>query len=167
MELLILIAVLFAGWFIWWKTKHGQVPVESESSDAPPAPSLMKWVKIGLAIIIILAFWRACSSTPTSTTPSAPTQSDLAFGVGLDAEKQLKSNLRDPDSLVITSAFVPNDSQTTCMKYRAKNAFGGYINEEAIIIGNGMIGSKSEQFIQLWKEVCAGQKGYDVARYLN
>ena len=77
-------------------------------------------------VLIFGLFCRACDS-PTSSIPTRPDD----FSVKYAGREQLKKQLKDPDSLQVISETVEwrADGPHYTAKYRAKNGFGGYVED--------------------------------------
>ncbi|MCU4120942.1 hypothetical protein [Variovorax sp. N23] len=75
---------------------------------------------------------------------------DARFDLAFASAKAVKSTLRDPDSLKWEFIGVNDDATVACLKYRAKNGFGG-MNGEFAVIANG----KATRSAADWKKHCS------------
>ena len=75
----------------------------------------------------------------------------------------MKKALRDPDSFKLESAMAM-DSGAACYVYRARNGFGGYNREQAVLDSttDQFLANHQPGFAALWERECAGKVGYDI-----
>lgn len=78
---------------------------------------------------------------------------DLAYSIG----KGLKKSLRDPDSLTWEFVGIDEAATVACIKYRAKNGFGGMNAEAAAIVGTKVLKSTAD-----WNKYCTKPHLYDL-----
>jgi hypothetical protein len=76
----------------------------------------------------------------------------------------IKKALRDPDSFKLESAMAM-DSGAGCYVYRARNGFGGYNREQAVLDSttDQFLANHQPGFAALWERECAGKVGYDIS----
>jgi hypothetical protein len=82
----------------------------------------------------------------------------------------VKSRLRNPDSLVIESAFVVFSTDAVCLTYRAQNGFGGMNREMAVFVVDKNIAAvgNDSKTIAVWNRECADpNKGVEAIEHLN
>lgn len=126
----------------------------------------MSWISRRVVIVssiilgggVVLSEWAQRSVTPEQRAAQAAiekAQNPLAYAK-YAAIEQLRQTMRDPDSLVVESAGVTEDATTVCIRYRARNVFGGY--DEAIAIDTG---GRIASDVPTWKKLCL-QRLYDV-----
>ncbi len=63
----------------------------------------------------------------------------------------LRASLRDPDSLVIEDIYSRVPATAVCMRYRAKNGFGGYVREQIVLFNLSLTRNAA-----VWNKQCAG-----------
>lgn len=61
----------------------------------------------------------------------------------------IRSGLRDPESMRISSLLVDPTASIACMEYRARNGFGG-VNSELAVYSNGKINNDAKS----WNKHC-------------
>ena len=76
------------------------------------------------------------------------------------AVRLLRESLRDPDSLVLENVFARHPAYAICIRYRAKNGFGGY-NREFVAFHDLQL-TKSAA---IWNKHCAGSGFYDIPTF--
>lgn len=96
------------------------------------------------------------SHAPTPQKTEAEIASNWRFQMGAAAANSLKRQLRDPESLEILNIFSNDKATVLCLKYRARNGFGGYNVEYQIITENG-----TSQETEDWNRYCTSEM-YDV-----
>lgn len=80
----------------------------------------------------------------------------------IDAERAVKSRLKDPYSAVFGQFYVLDIAGTTnvCGYVNAKNSFGSYTGEKSYIYSNGVVLMPSDttrtKFTKAWKDLCGG-----------
>lgn len=80
----------------------------------------------------------------------------------------LKKSMRNPESFKVSSALAMEKTGAVCYEYRAQNGFGGMNVETAVLTAEGEIKTKSmDGFAKLWNKNCAGQTGYEYAKYIR
>lgn len=77
----------------------------------------------------------------------------MAMGVAIGQDEVLK-RLRDPDSVQWQAKYVNLKTSALCYRYRAKNGFGGYVDDGAVIYKGKLITSVSG-----WNKHCAAEGG--------
>jgi len=111
---------------------------EAESSEQPgkPTPKQSKVAGIGCLLILALFIWFVWAAI---INPSKPAFTQ--FSAEYDAEHWLKTQyLRDPDSYQKIKSEIQGDVKsgyTLDLTFRAKNAFGGYTDGEAVFTFDG------------------------------
>jgi hypothetical protein len=112
-----------------------------------------------LAIGMVMAALGRHVSAPETATAAAkaapdPRQAekDLQARTAMAAGAALKSTARDPDSLVIESGLASDDGKLLCVRYRARNGFGG-MNREAVAFSN----MKPVTGASFWNAHCANR----------
>jgi hypothetical protein len=119
---------------------------------------------------------------PAPTSRSDITPEDKALIEGEKAERNrkfqlalasalaVKDRLRNPDSLVIESAFVMFSTDAVCLTYRAENAFGGMNREVAVFVVDKKIAAVGDdsKTIAVWNRECADpNKGVESMEHLT
>lgn len=126
-------------------------------------------------IIAITASWFWFTDGPGAKQPIKPTEqnkkNDANLNRGLAGALMLKNSMRDPDSLKIEKAILPNHGKSSCYEYRANNGFGGFNVGKAVLIGDGIALITNEQagFLDQWSSLCADKAGRNFtaeARYI-
>lgn len=100
------------------------------------------------------------SATDTPKPAAAdPHQAELELQqkTALTAGEALKSSARDPDSLVIEQGLASADGKLLCVRYRARNGFGG-MNRDAVAFFN----SVPHDSAAFWNSHCANRSLEDV-----
>jgi hypothetical protein len=82
---------------------------------------------------------------------AAKARETARFDLAFDAAKAIKAAMRDPDSLKWESIGVNEDGTVACLKYRARNGFGGMNSEFAVVANNAATRKMSD-----WKKYCTG-----------
>ena len=77
----------------------------------------------------------------------------MAMLVAIQEEEVLK-RLRDPDSVQWQAKYVNLKTGATCYSYRAKNGFGGYVDDGMVIVDNKITSSD-----KVWNKHCADGNG--------
>lgn len=83
------------------------------------------------------------------TNDEAKAREDFAF----DAAKAIKGVMRDPGSFVVEEMRVDRAGEVACVKYRARNGFGG-IGREAAVVADG---KALKATAARWKKYCSHQ----------
>lgn len=109
----------------------------------PQPPGRLKILFWGLVIIFTLKAIFGGSDTSKSSSQSVsnpPAQISEAkknenkrWDLLHESMKTIKSSLREPESLLVEKALVHLEGKTACISYRAKNGFGGYEKNTAVI----------------------------------
>jgi len=74
------------------------------------------------------------------------------------AAKKLKNSLREPDSVEWIDMLTDERAEVVCLKYRARNGFGG-MSVETLTLTKDEAG----QDAALWNRHCAGVELYDMS----
>ena len=77
----------------------------------------------------------------------------MAMGVAIGQDEVLK-RLRDPDSVEWKQKYVNLKTNAICYSYRAKNGFGGYVDDGMVIVGDKITSSN-----KVWNKHCADGNG--------
>lgn len=126
----------------------------------PYRPSLAFVVISGL----LIAFGINATFNETGTTERFKTAEEIAAKEASDMRtkmayvliRKVKNSLREPESLDVIEVFSNEKADLLCMKYRARNGFGGYS------IGHYVIGSFGDSnSIKDWNNMCL-EEMYDV-----
>lgn len=113
---------------------------------------------VAFVLIVVVLIGIAISAIFRSDPPPKPpkTTAELAadwrYQMAGAAAIRLKKNLREPDSLEIISIFSDEKANTLCLKYRARNGFGGFSIEYWIITDE-----TSSQEADDWNRHCTGE----------
>ncbi|MCK9386052.1 MAG: zinc ribbon domain-containing protein [Nevskia sp.] len=132
----------------------------------PYRPSLAFVVIAGLLIV----FGIKSAFTETGTTGKVQTAEEIAAKEAADMRtkmayvmiRKVKNSLREPESLDVIEVFSNEKADLLCMKYRARNGFGGYS------VGLYVIGEFGDSdSVKAWNAMCLKEM-YDVtsAKYL-
>lgn len=95
---------------------------------------------------------------PDAPTPAArpidaaKVKGDARFDLAFDAAKAVKSSLRDPDSLKWEFIGVNDEATVACLKYRAKNGFGGMSAATAVVVDR-----KASKSADDWQKYCSSR----------
>lgn len=106
----------------------------------------------GLVIVMTLVNGPGSGAAKPVKTPEEKAKSErenLRFGMAKTVASQLKAAARDPDSLVIESMRVNDDSSVICTEYRARNGFGG-MNRELFVV----LKDRSSHSANDWNKHC-------------
>ena len=112
----------------------------------PQPPGRLKVLFWGLVIIFTLkaifgggesshSSYTAVSREPQKTSEDERNEK-LRWDLLHESMKTIKESLRDPQSLQVEKAIVQKSGETACIQYRAKNGFGGYERNTAVIANN-------------------------------
>lgn len=77
---------------------------------------------------------------------------DLRTKMAYVVIRKIKQNLREPESLDVINVFSSEKADLLCVKYRAKNGFGGYSIEYYVI---GEFGDSDS--IKAWNAYCTSE----------
>lgn len=77
----------------------------------------------------------------------------MAMGVAIGQDEVLK-RLRDPDSVEWKQKYVNLKTNAICYSYRAKNGFGGYVDDGMVIVGDKITSSN-----KVWNKHCVDGNG--------
>jgi hypothetical protein len=142
--------------------------VSSEATTCPKCgakvkrpPSATKIVLVGFMLLVIAI---SIVGNQTTQRPAEKTAAEkakdasetLRFGLARAVAENLKKTLRDPDSLIIETMHINDDSTVACVEYRAKNGFGG-INREFLVV----LKNRSSQKPSDWNKHCTKEM-YDL-----
>ncbi len=92
--------------------------------------------------------------------PAVASSSTDNYAAAMVAVRLLRESLRDPDSLVLENVFARRPAYAICIRYRAKNGFGGY-NREFVAFHDLQL-TKSAA---IWNKHCAGSGFYDIPTF--
>lgn len=137
-------------------------------------PSTAAVALLGLAAIVIaVGISSRCSDHHSSYIDGAPapavaalTQQEAAarrrenqeLALAVAAGLQIKSMLRNPSSFSYGDTYGMPDG-AICITYRAQNGFGGMNVENAVAIGDTIVGQSADIFASSWKKHCAHKIG--------
>ena len=134
-----------------------------------------------LVAAIVFEIKNRIAPQPTSSSIITP-EEDKALIEGEKAERNrkfqlalagalaVKSRLRNPNSLVIESAFVVFSTDAVCLTYRAQNGFGGMDRAMAVLVVDKNIAAvgNDSKTIAVWNRECADpNKGVESIEHLN
>lgn len=127
---------------------------------------------LGFVLIagLLIVFGIKSAFTETGTTEKAQTAEEIAAKEASDKRtrmayvliRNVKKSLREPESLDVINVFSNENADLLCIKYRARNGFGGYS------IGYYVIGEFGDSdSVKAWNAMCLKEM-YDVtsAKYL-
>jgi ribosomal protein L40E len=128
-------------------------------NEKKPAGKLAYIVLGLLAVGLVAAIANNPAPTNAATPSTAPTEQEspakkaeyLRYSAAAIAVVAVKDAMRDPDSLKIESARTNEDGSTICVKYRARNGFGG-MNQSFIVYLSG----KPYRTSAAWNKHCTG-----------
>lgn len=104
------------------------------------------------------------------TTPSSPAKTpeekerDERLTRAVMGARSIKAALRDPPSFELTQVLAIDKTGAVCYMYRAKNGFGGY-NREMAVLEKGASGLRStgmKGFESTWNRACGSKSGDDL-----
>jgi hypothetical protein len=137
--------------------------ISSDATSCPKCGAKPKYqVGPGIVVFAVLLTIFGLFAINSESTTKAPqkTESEIASDwrhqMGAAAVIRLKQNLRDPESLEILNIFADEKATTLCLKYRARNGFGGFTVEYQIITE-----SKTSQDVDDWNRYCTNAM-YDI-----
>jgi hypothetical protein len=81
---------------------------------------------------------------------SAVPLDDLRFQKTLAFAQKIQAAMREPKSLVWEDIVANDDASVICMRYRARNGFGGISREVAIYAAG-----RASQAVSAWNKHCA------------
>lgn len=115
--------------------------------------------KYGLGAFAIAVVMIASSIANTTKGPTVPSQSSIPDGVYNTGSviKVVRKHMRDPESFRYEYAKYRGD--WVCIKYRAKNGFGGYAT--GFTAANVKTGENANDDYDLWNKQCAGEGFFD------
>lgn len=97
------------------------------------------------------------TSTPLNPQERLDAANEAARNTAaLEALTALKKNLRDPSSLQVDHVSANEDGSVVCIRYRARNGFGG-LNLEHLVNWEGKALTSPSQ----WNKHCSHQKLHD------
>ena len=128
---------------------------------------LNSWQVVLLAVIAFTgAVWIINNLPDTPAQPSQKAANEKRFEFAESSVLGLNRAMRDPDSLRVASAIMPDD-ETLCYVYRARNGFGG-MNESFAIQDGALLRSRESQgFDKKWEDLCVHRAGTQMAEELN
>lgn len=88
---------------------------------------------------------------------AAKAADELRFQRAHLAATTVKRSLKEPDSLQWEYIYTNDDASVVCLRYRARNSFGGYVIETTTLVGNTF-----HQTPAAWNTHCAGTKLHDL-----
>lgn len=88
---------------------------------------------------------------------AAKAAAELRFQRAHLAAITVKRSLKDPDSLKWEHIYTNDDASVVCLRYRAKNSFGGYVIEDTTLVGDTF-----NQTPAAWNAHCAGKQLHDL-----
>ena len=89
-----------------------------------------------IAVAVLASVMQAPAAAPAASAPKAQTAEDARFDLAFHSAKAVKSALRDPSSVRWDFVGVNDAGTVACIKYHAKNGFGGYGASFAVIENN-------------------------------
>ena len=92
-----------------------------------------------------------------AATTAAKAADELRFMRAQLAATRVKRSLKDPDSLQWEYIYTNDDASVVCLRYRAKNSFGGYAIENTTLVGDTF-----SQAPAAWNKHCAGTRLHDL-----
>jgi hypothetical protein len=111
----------------------------------------LHWIFAGVVGVAVAAGVLRQPSAEAATPPTkAQVAEDARFDMAFQAAKAVKSSLRDPDSVKWEFVGVNDAGTVACMKYRAKNGFGGMNAGFAVVANNKATNKQSD-----WNRYCA------------
>lgn len=133
----------------------------------PYKPSLAFVLIAGLLVVFGIKASIESSSPPTASPKTAEQQAEdeakerRHLVVAITAKK-LKNSLREPESVEWIDMFTDEKAEVVCLKYRARNGFGG-MNVETMTVTTTEAGQETA----LWNRHCAGVALYDMLYVRN
>lgn len=129
----------------------------------PYKPSLAFILITGLLVVFaIKGIFGGENSTPppakTAAAIAAEEAQERRFLVTVITAKKLKNSLREPDSVDWIDILVDEKAETVCLKYRARNGFGG-MSIETMAVTSQEAGSDADT----WNRHCAGVELYNMS----
>jgi len=114
---------------------------------------------LGAVALVGVGMINSLFSTPYVPTPeqtAAAAQQEKVQKrnlMAMNAVSALKSNVRDPKSFEAKRVLVM-ESGAVCIEYRAKNGFGGYASDAAVVLGTLLSGD-----VGVYNKLCADKVG--------
>ena len=93
----------------------------------------------------------AAEAQKTPEEIAAAAKKERAFQKTVLMAKAIKGNLRDPSSVDWEVIRANDDASVICLQYRAKNGFGGYAREIAVLAQDRASADK-----KAWNKHCTG-----------
>jgi hypothetical protein len=119
----------------------------------PKRVGLVGWIFAAFFGMWIFSMVLASSSKSTPTASPTTTKESLEkaaeikqFAAGLATTEAIKKISREPESVRFETVTVSKDASTICVKFRAKNGFGG-TNIETIVMLNGTETTKEHAWL--------------------
>lgn len=128
----------------------------------PYKPSLAFILIAGLLVVFGVKASLESARTPIKEPPKTAEQTAAKEAADMRAKmayvliRKVKKSLREPESLDVINVFSNEKADLLCMKYRARNGFGGYS------IGYYVIGEFGDSdSVKAWNAMCMSEM-YDV-----
>lgn len=93
----------------------------------------------------------AAEAQKTPEEIAAAAKKERAFQKTVLLAKTIKGNLRDPSSVEWEAIRANDDASVICLQYRAKNGFGGFSREIAVLAQD-----KASTDKKAWNKHCTG-----------
>lgn len=110
---------------------------------------------------------------PRPSQQAAPSPEDLArrevLARAIVGAKSIKAAMRDPESFDLEQVLMIEKTGAICYTYRAKNGFGGF-NRELAVLRKGesaLRSSGTSGFESVWNKSCANKTGQDLTREVS
>lgn len=135
-------------------------PMSSSAKACPHCGAAPKYrPSVGFIVVagLLLVFGiKSVIDSPDTTPPPEKTQaekdSDWRYQMAGAVVLDLKKRLREPSSLEIIDLYSDDKATTVCLKYRARNGFGGYSIDYLILTEN-----QSHADVAAWNRHCTGE----------
>lgn len=121
-----------------------------------------------VAIAVLVAFLVVLKALFPAREPAAPIAAELkrqedadsAYALARIAIGSLRKAVRDPNSLVVEEVYSRRPANAICIRYRAKNGFGGF-NRATIVFAGLLLSEK----VATWNKYCSGEGFYDISTW--
>ena len=136
--------------------------ISSESKSCPKCGAKPPYrpSAVFVLIVVLLVVFAVKASFTEHKPPREKTPEEIAADhrtrMAYVMMRKIKTNLREPDSLDVIQVYSNDKADLLCMKYRARNGFGGYS------VGYYVIGEFGDSdHVRAWNTFCTGEM-YDV-----
>lgn len=116
---------------------------------------------VALLITLVAALVVAARQEPAQPlqppASSGPNLERLRFANSVAVAESIKEQLRDPDSVQWERILANDDASTICVRYRARNGFGG-VNRERLVVHKNAVSQDSRG----WDMHCTDHRLHDM-----